>query len=87
MQFPHPIRSIRETILIWAKFLAAFYDVIAANTAAVQQNTASSAEILSALKGLQIDTAQISRAVSYLQAAEKHQRQQDGQPHVFEVIQ
>ena len=35
----HPIRETKETILQFARFLAAIYDAIQANTAAVQENT------------------------------------------------
>lgn len=91
MNLPHPIRRLRLIRLTVTNIQLAAYKLLQVGLAlfyAIQDNTAAHAELASVLKGIQLEAATTSKAVTYLAAIERHRQISAGQPSVFpEVIQ
>jgi hypothetical protein len=78
MRFPHPIKSIQETLMTFAKAFASMADSIHRLTVAVEANTAALAAQLDTSRNIETAVRGILLASEYLHAAEKESRHRAG---------
>jgi hypothetical protein len=86
MNLPHPIRRIRATIKSVQETLLIFAIALESHRQTIEANTTANAEILSTLKSLLLEAATTEKAVSYLANVERHRQIAAGQPHVFNEV-
>jgi len=81
MQFPHPIRTVRNTVKAIQLTILNFQKLLLALRLSVENNTAATAAQLETAKATLATATATQTAVAYLERSERQRRQSQGQPH------